>query len=66
MPANAPPANAPPPYNNDKGSNAPPSYNNEKSSNAPPSYNTIQEPIPVETATRAATAAAEIFKAKEV
>jgi hypothetical protein len=66
MPANAPPSNAPPPYNNGKGSNAPPPYNNEKGSNAPPSYNTIQEPVPVETATRAATAAAEIFKAKEV
>jgi hypothetical protein len=47
----------------------PPPYNNGKSANQqapPPSYNTIQQPIPIETATRAATAAAEIFKAKEV
>ena len=57
---------SPPPYNNGKSSNTPPPYNNGKSSNAPPPYNTIQQPIPVETATRAATAAAEIFKAKEV
>jgi len=59
-------SNEPPPYNNGKSANAPPPYNNGKSVNAPPPYSTIQQPIPVETATRAATAAAEILKAKEV
>uniref|UniRef100_A0A6C0KSD9 Uncharacterized protein n=1 Tax=viral metagenome TaxID=1070528 RepID=A0A6C0KSD9_9ZZZZ len=46
---------------------SPPPYNNGRSSNVlPPPYNTNQQPISIETAARAAKAAAEVMRAKEV